>query len=174
MKKISVIVLFIFLPSLLFASGWKFSLGGGYRYINLNDLEAGLDSWNVLMKNVAKNKNIDEGTNIPELEDIEGITSFPGLRLSLEKEIINNLYLFFGVDMYHKSNQPVRDVGNINTDFYAIHNQLKETIDLTSLIMGIRFSPIKSKLFELGTSIDFSANFIKWNYDGIFTWDVID
>lgn len=141
---IFILVFSILFPPFLYSSGWKISLGAGYNFINLKDLEAGLDFWNNVTINITGVKRT-EGWNIPQLEKINGSTSYPAVSLMFEKEFSEKFSLLFGIENGHGSINPQQNIGNIDTDFYNIYFNFKETYNLTAPFAGFKFSPLKTE-----------------------------
>ncbi len=164
------LLLMISLPAL--CGSWKFSFNSSYQTLDLNELEAIKDFWNIAFKSTAIHKN-EQGYNLEIPEEIDGIYYSTGFGLSLEKEF-NKLLIKLSADKFHKGYNPAFQLGNLSLSKYEVNNSIRENLDLFSPSLSLSIIFLKGKKIDFSAGISAIFNFLTWKYSSDFSWIVLD
>jgi len=173
MKKLIFINLLIFLSfTLLFSSNWKISLNTSLQLLNLNDLEANKDFWNIaLYQTVQHKREIGEDIELPQ--KIESLKYSPAIGISLEKET-DKLIFTLSLNKYHSSYNPYIKLGDLDSTNYESTNSVKETLDVLSPSLSFGYKLVDVKNFNISLNFGVMLNFLSFKYLQDFNWTVLE
>ncbi len=172
MKKTLIFLSLIIIHYSLFCGNWKISFNASLQTLNLNDLEANKDFWNIALYQTILHKR-ELGMDIDIPEKIDRLKYSPAMGISIEKEI-NRIILTISLDKYHKSYNPYLKIGNLASTNYEVTNSVKETLDIFSPSFFLEYKIVNMKSFFISFNPGIMLNFLSFKYSQDFNWTVLD
>ncbi len=169
----SILILFFFIFTLKFPlySETMFFIKGGYQTVSLDDLEAGLNFWNDVVRELSQTI---EGWNVSEIPLIYGKNGFPYITLGFEKTISKKLSLEMGFEMIHFSIKPHETIGDLQNRYFILDFCFNESADSKTPYITIKYSIAKKENLSLKLGLSLGYQMLSWKMDSNFLWEVED
>ncbi len=172
-KKVVLIFFIIFLLITIMGSKLysetKFFIKGGYQTVSLKDLEAGLNFWNDVMRELSRTI---EGWNISEIPFVYGEDGFPYLVLGVERTLSSRLSVEAGFEMIHFSMKPHETIGDLKKQYFILDFCFNETADSRTPYISLKYSLLEKNSLNLKIGFSLGYQMINWRMDSNFLWIV--